>query len=328
MSFIVIFCLIGLIGLLAVITALLSKSETDAEVQSTATLIAVIALVVNILMIPIFSVHFIDEREVGVVKTFGRITSTVDKGMQFTAPWQSVDKWSARTQIIRPKTNCSNNSPNCMNAGSIDIQDVYVQGVLNLFVDKSTVIELARRTTDYEDTIVQNRMQQVTKAIISQYKAENILGAREEIRSKIREALGKELSEYSITVDDFLIVDIDFTDTYRVQIDKASEARQQAVTAQNQVAIEEAKAKQAEATALGVANSQRIAAQGRADSVLLEARAQADANDLLNRSLTPNVLQLESIKRLNPNIQWGILPSGNVTITNFSDLFKAPAPTR
>lgn len=341
MGWLIGFFLLGFIGLVGIGIAIWGRDSNDTEYRDLPSKGLGIGLALFVILLQfgwagMNMLHFVDEREVGVVRTFGKITGSKDKGMQFTAPWQTLEKWDAKTQIIRPDTSCSNGTKECMNAGSVDIQDVYVQGVVNLNVNKEDVFVLARGPGQaYKETIVLNRMYQVVKATISQYKAEVILQSREEIRGKIRDALRNELKEYSITVDDFLIVDIDFTDAYRTQIDKASEARQQAVTAQNQVAVEEAKARQAEAVALGQANSQRIAAEGRATAVLTEARAQAEANNLLNQSLSANVLQLESIKKLNPGVQSIIVPAGSGNFFDFGQVLQrvvtqpaAPAPAR
>jgi len=91
-----------------------------------------------------FSVHIVDTRNVGVVKTLGSITGQVGEGVQLTWPWQTVEEWHIRVQVIEPDTRCSNGTPACMDAGSIDIQDVYINGALNIEVDTKDVQELAR----------------------------------------------------------------------------------------------------------------------------------------------------------------------------------------
>jgi regulator of protease activity HflC (stomatin/prohibitin superfamily) len=109
----------------------------------------------------VFSVHVIDAREVGVVRTFGSITGQVGEGFQLTFPWQTVEKWNVRVQVIEPDTQCSNGAQRCMDAGSVDVQDVYVQGVLNISVNPSDIQNLAREVGQgYTDTIVRNRLYQ------------------------------------------------------------------------------------------------------------------------------------------------------------------------
>lgn len=345
MTFIFVFLFLGLIGLVASLFAMSggnvpsedARGRTQTSYAGGAIAVALLMAVLNLGWTATHSIHIIEEKEIGVVRTFGKITGTVDKGAAFTMPWQSVEKWSAKLQFIKPEESCSNGSKNCLNAGSIDIQDVYVQATANLNVNKATVVSLASQTSDYQP-IVQDRMRQVIKAIISEYKAESILEKREEIRGKVRDRLRTELQEkYSIEVDDVLITDIDFTDSYRQAIDAKVATLQMAQNSENQVKIKEAEARQKIAEAEGSATVARTAAQGRADSVLIEAKAQADANGLLTQSLTPQVLQLEILKK-SGNIQWGLVAPGTTIVGALNDFFKsgsgvipaapAPAPAR
>jgi regulator of protease activity HflC (stomatin/prohibitin superfamily) len=263
----------------------------------------------------VFSVHVIDAREVGVVRTFGSITGQVGEGFQLTFPWQTVEKWNVRVQVIEPDTQCSNGAQRCMDAGSVDVQDVYVQGVLNISVNPSDIQDLAREVGQgYTDTIVRNRLYQVVKEVTAEYRAADILGQREAIRTKIREAMIAELSEYSVTVIDFLITNIDFRAEFKQSIEDKVRAEQEALAEQNRVEIARAQAEQRAATAEGEANRLRIEAQG-----------QADANRLISESLTPELVQWQAVQTLADNISIALIPSGEGIIIDPATLFRPPA---
>ena len=54
-----------------------------------------------------------------------------------------------------------------------------------------------------------------------------------------------------------------------------------------------------------------IAAKGEAQARLIQAQAEAQANQTLAQSLTPELLQYQYIVKLAPNVQTIFVPSGN-----------------
>lgn len=258
------------------------------------------------------SVHVVDARNVGVVKTFGSITGQVGEGIQLTWPWQSVEEWDVRLKVVEPDTRCSNGAEKCMDAGSVDVQDVYVSGALNIEVDPRDVQELARNIgRSYEDTIVRNRLYQVVKQTTATYKAQDILAAREEIRTKVRAAMQAELAAYSINVTDFLITNIDFRGEFKEAIEAKVRAEQEALTERNRVDISRAQAEQKAAEA-----------QGEADRLRIEAEGQAAANRLINESLTPLLVQFQALQKLADNVQIALIPSGEGIIIDPATLLQ------
>lgn len=316
MAWLFFFLTIGFIGLVGLALVIWSPKENPNgdpfTPRATGFTLVGLAILAQIVFVFTFSVHFVDARNVGVVKTFGSINGQVGEGIQITWPWQKVEEWNVRIQVVEPDTNCSNGTPKCMDAGSVDIQDVYVEGVLNLEVNPKDVQELARNVgKGYTDTIVRNRLYQVVKRVTATYRADEILARREEIRTKIREGMITELQPYSITVTDFLLTNIDFTDQFRVSIDAKQKATQDALTAENIVRIKEAEARQKSAEALGSADKLRIEAQG-----------QADANRLVNASLTPLLIQFQAIQKFNDNVQIVLLPSGEGNLIDPSTFLR------
>lgn len=268
--------------------------------------IAAVVFVFWLIITLLSSIHQVDARNVGVVKTFGAIGGQVGEGFQFTFPWQSVEEWNVRTQVIEPDSVCSNGAKACFDAGSVDVQDVYMQVALNMSVNPRDIQSLAREIgTGYRDTIVLNRLAQVVKATVSGYKAEEILANREKIRAQITERMRDEMDEYSISVDDILITNIDFTADFKNSIEAKVVAEQNARTEENKVAISQAQAKQAEAQA-----------QGRALALIAEASGQAEANRLVSSSLTPQLIQFQAVQKLADNIQIALIPSGEGIIVD------------
>ena len=94
-------------------------------------------------------------------------------------------------------------------------------------------------------------------------------------------------------------------------INRAMEATQNAFQSRNRVAQVEAEATQAITQAHGAAEAARQKAQGDADALLIRARAEAQANEIIRLSMTPTVLQYRALEHWDgklPEYNAGALP--------------------
>jgi regulator of protease activity HflC (stomatin/prohibitin superfamily) len=89
-------------------------------------------------------------------------------------------------------------------------------------------------------------------------------------------------------------------------INRAMEATQNAISAENRVRQVKAEAEQNVAQALGEAEASRTRARGEADAALIRARAEAKANQIIRLSATGPVLQYRALEKWN-----GKLPAFN-----------------
>jgi regulator of protease activity HflC (stomatin/prohibitin superfamily) len=146
---------------------------------------------------------------------------------------------------------------------------------------------------------------------------DTILGARDEIRSKAKEALAVNLAQYHIIVDDIYIANISFSDAFQQAIEQKQVAQQQVQTEQQVLAQKQIQAQQAV-----------VAAQGQADAQVALAKGQAQSNDLVNSSLSDKVLQYQLINKLSDKINVMLVPSGNGFILDLKSLTgSSPAPS-
>lgn len=94
-------------------------------------------------------------------------------------------------------------------------------------------------------------------------------------------------------------------------INRAMEATQNSIQAENRVRQVKAEADQAIAKALGEAEAARTKAKGEADALLIRARAEAKANQIIRLSTTGAVLQYRALERWNgklPTVNGGPTP--------------------
>jgi regulator of protease activity HflC (stomatin/prohibitin superfamily) len=149
------------------------------------------------------------------------------------------------------------------------------------------------------DGYVRNAVREAFNDVASRMAVQDIYGAGKhkltaEVSGKLRDQLGK---------DGFLIDQLTINGALRLPenvaqaINRAMEATQNAIQAENRVRQVKAEAEQAVAQAHGGAEAARQRAQGEADAVLIRARADSRANEIIRLSTSGAVLQWRAIER-------------------------------
>jgi regulator of protease activity HflC (stomatin/prohibitin superfamily) len=263
--------------------------------------IVVGAILVWVVMTFFAATHQIEAGHVGVVYQFGSIEGQISEGLQFTAPWQSVAVADIRVQSAKFER---------MSAASSETQDVFVTATLNYSVSPDAIQSLYRTVgPGWFDRLVEARVLNFFKEETVKYKTVDVLPNREAIRSRVRGRLIDSLSPYSVTVVDLLIDNISFNEGFTNAIEQKQIATQEALREQELIRVAAAQA------------DQRIeTARGEAEAVLIAARAQSDANRLLNASLSPQVIQYTAIQNLSDNVQLVLVPSNGNFLFNLSKM--------
>jgi len=224
---------------------------------------------------------------IGLVRTFGNYTGQQSPGLNFKLPWQSVDEVNGRVQ----KATITMNGGERGSAVSKETQPVYAVLTVNYQIELPKARQLYSNVgANYYHAIIEPRVQQAFKAITVKYTTAEIAPHREEIRDQAKAILTKQLEPYGITVNDLLIKNLDFSNAFLAAIEQKQVAGQEALAAEARVASSKAEAEQLIA-----------AAEGKARATAIEGNA---------IKLNPQILQLRSIEKLNPNVQVIYLPSG------------------
>jgi regulator of protease activity HflC (stomatin/prohibitin superfamily) len=149
------------------------------------------------------------------------------------------------------------------------------------------------------DGYVRNAVREAFNDIASRMVVQEIYGAGKgklvaDVSARLREVLGK---------DGFVIDQLTINGALRLPenvaqaINRAMEATQNAIQAENRVRQVRAEAEQNVAQAHGGAEAARQRAEGEADAVLIRARADAKSNEIIRLSTTGTVLQYRAIER-------------------------------
>lgn len=217
----------------------------------------------------------------GVMLTFGK--PSVDaklEGLGFKIPFaQRVVDMEVRTQ----------KSEVLADSSSADLQDVQTTIALNYHVSPSYVPNLYTKVgMNYRDRIILPAIQESVKAASAKYKAEELISKRSQVRDDIKELLSKSLKKYYIIVDDFNIVNFQFSEEF----DKAIEAK---------VTAEQLKLKaERDLQRIEIEKQQKIT----------QAQAEAEALRLQKQVISPELIQLRQIEMQMMAIEkWdGIMP--------------------
>ena len=264
--------------------------------------IRVFCTVISIGLILFSCMSFVPTGHTGIQTTFGRVNDgTLDAGLAWHAPWVNVVNMDNREQRV----------PFTLQAFSKDIQQVDIQGSINININKATAMNLYREVgINYVNIFVTPRIQEDVKIVIARYTAENLISNRQAASDTIYELIKEELTEKGINVISLALENVDFQESF----ENAVEAKQ--VAAQNKLAEEtrqaqktmeeEAAAKRAIIAANAEAEKAKIAAQADLEVVKIQAEAalyagekEAEMNKRISEALTPELIRYYWIKQWN-----------------------------
>jgi len=267
------------------------------------TLTAVVLVLALALIIG--SVAVIPAGHTGVVTTLGRVSDIVlQEGMHFKLPFvQQVILINNRIVKLEVTTQ----------AFSKDLQTVSAVLAVNYRIDKGMSQAIYRNVGNaYEGVLVVPAVHEVLKAVVAEYTASTLVADRSTVSVELDNNLKSKLADSGIVVEDFNIIDWDFSDEYIAAIEQKQVAEQNLIktrTEQEQaVVIAEAAAKQKVIAAQAEAEASVIAAEARAKQIATEAAAQSEANRKLAESLNENLIQYETVNKWDgklPSVQTG-----------------------
>ena len=252
--------------------------------------VAKIALAVILVLIIVFTcISVIPAGHTGVVSVFGRVSNNVlQEGFHFKLPWQHVTKMDNRVVKLEVSTE----------AFSKDLQTVNTTLAVNYRLDTSMSFHVYKNIgTKYEDTLITPAVNEVLKAIIAKYTAEQSITNRVLISNSLIDGLNEKLTKDGISITDVNIIDFDFSETYISAIEAkqvAEQTYQKAKTEQNQLTME----KQAEAERKIIdANAALEVSKIEAEAVEFAGQKEAAANKAISESLTPELVEYNKINR-------------------------------
>ena len=205
---------------------------------------------------------------------------------------ETQDRYDAKVQNVEINTS----------AYSSDAQTMEVAMTLQYQIMADKVIDIATQYGSLE--ILQNRIQSIaiekTKAVLSSYKAMNIIAERAQISPAVEEAIKNAIGEeYFVKVNTVVLSNIDFSDAFEAAVEDKMIAEQAKLKAdyENQTKVAQAAA-EAEAQ-LKKAQAEIEIAKAEAEAKKIAAEGEAAANKILTESITDELLEKILAERWN-----------------------------
>lgn len=210
--------------------------------------------------------------EVGIKVRFGEIvSSTTDTGIVFKLPFEDMKKINVKVQKYENEEAFSTSTKDLQIVNNIKVS-------INYQIDGTKAVDLYKTVgTNYQTTVLEPAIQETIKAVISQYTAEELVTKRSDVSLAINNTLDERISLYGINSVAVSINNFDFSESYNQAIEQKAVAEQEVETSKNQ--LEKAKID--------------------AEKKKVEAQGEAEANSLLQQSLTDQIIAQQFIEKWN-----------------------------
>ena len=179
--------------------------------------------------------------------------------------------------------------------------DVTVQFFLNS--DKASVI-YNTVGLDYTGKIVRPASRSVIRNVVTGFTSKELfqMDTRQKAQEMMISGMKENLENKNINLDDVLLRNIQFSETYLNAIEEKQVAEQKIQKAQFEK-------QEAEITK---------------EKKVIEASAEAESIRLKGEALkaNPSVIQFEMVQKISPNIKWGVLPEGVLPMLDMKEFQK------
>jgi regulator of protease activity HflC (stomatin/prohibitin superfamily) len=239
--------------------------------------------------------------QVGVKSTFGKIKGKIRQpGAVLYNPFVSrIIKVNVRTMNLPIKENLP----------SKEGLTILSESSILYHIKSEDVPKIIQETgLNYEENLILPVFRSAASDVCSRYYAKDMHSAkRNEIEKEIQKRLAEVCEEKGFVIEAVLLKSISLPAGLTKSIETKLEAEQEALRmefvldrqkkeVERQIIEAEGAKKTNVIQAEAKAQTMRIESEGRAQSIEIEAKANKAANELLNNSITPNLLKLKQIE--------------------------------
>src|ERR1700726_1224153 len=212
-------------------------------------------LAILVVLLLLWSTTSIPTGHVGVLTLFGRVTGeTLGEGIHLINPLKSVQKMSIQTQSIKESANTPSNE------GLILALDTS----LLFHLDRSKAAEVFQKVgQNYAEKIVEPTMRAAIRAATSAHTANALYtNARELVQQQIQDELTAQLAPRGVIVENVLLRDVQLPAMLKGSIEAKQQAKKDALRMSFILQKEKQEAERKRIEAQGIADFQKIVAQG------------------------------------------------------------------
>ncbi|MBU4314599.1 MAG: prohibitin family protein [Actinobacteria bacterium] len=260
----------------------------------------VVLIVVLILVLNIFVI--VQAGNVRVLTQFGRTVGvTFTPGLHIKAPFiQNTVNYSTRQVTYEtsdfPETSRSNYPDFTVDTTSLDGQQIQLKYTIRFSIDAKQaewILNNIGTMDNLVEKVVKTEARSLSRNIPKKYTAAQLYSEQVfDVQDEISETLRPVFEKNGIILDQFLLRKIEFTEEYFNILEEKQIAEERIVVEKNILAQERIKKEQ----------------------VIVQAEAEAKQIEIKGEALKkyPQIIQLEFIQKLSPNIAWGILPEEGI----------------
>ena len=260
----------------------------------------IIFIVVLVVLLQSFVV--VQAGNVRVLTQFGRTVGvTFQPGIHIKAPFiQNTVNYSTRQVTYEtsdfPESSMANYPDFSVDTTSLDGQQIQVKYTIRFAIDGKQaewILNNIGTMDQLVEKVVKTEARSLSRNIPKRYSAAQLYSEGIfDVMMEIGDALRPVFEDNGIIMDEFLLRKIDFTEQYFNVLEEKQIAEERIVVEQNVLEQEKIKKEQ----------------------VIIQAEAEAKQIEIKGEALKlyPEIIQLEFIQKLSPNISWGILPDTGV----------------
>ena len=235
----------------------------------------------------------------------GGVEDTVlQQGINIVPFWKKVTEYPVSTEVVYYMKSDEEGKDSSINVNTKDGKQVNVSVTYSFHMDSEKLPEIftkfrGQNTQQIEQGYMRNEMFQAINEVTSQYNLMELVGSsRPIINSQIFEKFHNSLEPYGIIIETFNLSDV-------VPDEQTKEAIQRVVNSQN--ALEQAKI-------------EKEKAQVEADKRIIEAESVARANQIIQESLTDNLIRKQWIEKWSGNLPTVISGSSSGILFNIPEI--------
>lgn len=313
------FAWLAFFGVIAMAVMRAARKQSARGLTTAAIIVLVLALLSTTLGAGLV---FIEPYETGVVVTIlssqgGMRAEPLQAGLHWIVPFiERVERYPTSIQtftMARTESEGETLGELTVEARTSDGQRIWVDSSVIYQIEPSVVTTIHKEWQHrYQDDLILPQARGIIRDAVSQYRVEEVLSSKRfDMATQITDELRKVMEDNGLTLIDFVLRDITFTEEYAQSIEQKQIAEQQAFQAKFVVEQKKQEAEQARQVAQGQADAAVIAAKGAAEARIIQAEAEAKANELIAISLAgrPELLTYLYISKLAPNIEVMLLPN-------------------
>ena len=264
-------------------------------------IVGVIIFIV-VLVIVLQSFVVVQAGNVRVLTQFGRTVGvTFHPGIHIKAPFiQNTVNYSTRQVTYEtsdfPETSQANYPDFSVDTTSLDGQQIQIKYTIRFAIDGKQaewILNNIGTMDQLVEKVVKTEARSLSRNIPKKYSAAQLYSAGVfDVMKEIGDTLKPVFDKNGIIMDEFLLRKIDFTEQYFNVLEEKQIAEERIVVEQNVLEQEKIKKEQ----------------------TIIQAEAEAKQIEIKGEALKlyPEIIQLEFIQKLSPNISWGILPDSGV----------------